>query len=238
MAKLKNSNFREELKKLREEMKPMTFKQKVDHIWTYYKDYVLVSLPLLLIVVGLIASGISNATEKVVTGIMVNITIDQEGYNYLSTDYEEYLQLEEGQEVKLEYTSFEDLTTSTDTENNYYAAMGVVGEVSAKTLDYMILDGMSMQFYATQEVYGDLRTVFTEEELAYFAENDLLVYCLEEGQTEEWPAAVKIDDLPFVQKYIRSDDSVFFTLSGSSQHLEACRAIWDYINAWQDPTTE
>lgn len=235
MAKIKNSNFIEELQKLREEMRPMTFKQKVDHIWTYYKDYILVSLPFLLIIVGLIASGISNATEKVVTGIMVNITIDQEGFNYLSTDYEEYLQLEKGQEVKLEYTSFDDLTTSTDTENNYYAAMGVVGEVSAKTLDYMILDGLSMQFYATQEIYGDLRTVLTEEELAYFQEKDLIVYCLEEGQTEKWPAAVKIDDLPFVQKYIGSNDSVFFALSGSTQKPDACRAIWEYINAWEEP---
>lgn len=236
MAKIKSSNFYKDIQKLREEMKPMTFKQKVDHIWTYYKDYILVSLPFLLIIVGLIASSISNATEKVVTGIMVNITIDQEGFNYLSTDYEEYLGIEKGQEVKLEYTNFEDLTTSTDTENNYYAAMGVIGEVSAKTLDYMILDGMSMQFYSTQEVYGDLRTVFTEEELATFKEKNLLVYCLEEGQTEEWPAAVKIDDLPFVKKYIRSDDSVFFALSGSSQKLEACRAIWEYINAWEEPT--
>lgn len=236
MAKIKSSNFYKDIQKLREEMKPMTFKQKVDHIWTYYKDYILVSLPFLLIIVGLIASSISNATEKVVTGIMVNITIDQEGFNYLSTDYEEYLGIEKGQEVKLEYTNFEDLTTSTDTENNYYAAMGVIGEVSAKTLDYMILDGMSMQFYSTQEVYGDLRTVFTEEELATFKEKNLLVYCLEEGQTEGWPAAVKIDDLPFVKKYIRSDDSVFFALSGSSQKLEACRAIWEYINAWEEPT--
>lgn len=233
MAKIKNGNFYEDLRKLREEMRPMTFKQKVDHIWTYYKDYILVALPFLLIVVGLIASSIGNATEKVVTGIMVNITIDQEGFNYLSTDYEEYLGLEKGQEVKLEYTSFDDLATSTDTENNYYAAMGVIGEVSAKTLDYMILDGMGMQFYSTQEVYGDLRTVFTEEELATFKEKNLLVYCLEEGQTEKWPAAVKIDDLPFVKEYIRSNDSVFFALSGSSQHLEACRAVWDYINAWE-----
>ena len=235
MAKSKFSNFLEEVRKLREEMRPMTFRQKVDHIWTYYKDYILVSLPFLLIIVGLIASAIGNATEKVVTGIMVNITIDQEGFNYLSTDYEEYLQLEEGQAVKLEYTNFEDLTTSPDTENNYYAAMGVVGEVSAKTLDYMILDGMSMQFYSTQEIYGDLRTVLTEEELAYFQEKDLVVYCLEEGQTEKWPAAIKIDDLPFVKKYIRSNDSVFFALSGSTQKPDACRAIWEYINAWEEP---
>lgn len=236
MAKFKESNFYKELVKLREEMKPMTFKQKVDHIWTYYKEYFFVSLPILMVIVGLIVSAVGTTKQKVVTGIMVNITIAQEGYNYLSTDYEEYLQLEKGQEVKLEYTSFDDLATSTDTENNYYAAMGVIGEVSAKVLDYMILDGMSMQFYATQEVYGDLRTIFTEEELAYFAENDLLVYCLEEGQTQEWPAAVKIDQLPFVQEYIGSDDSVFFALAGSSEKPDASRAVWDYINAWEAPS--
>ena len=233
MAKFKESNFYKDLQKLRQEMKPMTFRQKVDHLWTYYKAYFFVSLPMLIIVVGLITSMVSNTVERVVTGIMVNITIDQEGYNYLSIDYEEYLQLGKDQKVKLEYTSFDDLQTSTDSERNYYAAMGVIGEVAANVLDYMILDGMGMQFYATQEIYGDLRTVFTEEELQYFADNDLLVYCLEEGQTEKWPAAVKIDDVPFVKQYIRSDDGVFFAISGSSQRYDAIRGAWDYINAYQ-----
>ena len=234
MAKFKESNFYKSYQKLREEMKPMTFRQKADHLWTYYKQYLFVSLPILLVIVGLISSTVTNlTTDRVITGIMVNITIDQEGFNYLSVDYEDYLQLGKNQKVKLEYTSFDDLQTSTDSERNYYAAMGVVGEVAAKVLDYMILDGMGMQFYATQEIYGDLRTIFTQEELDYFAENDLLVYCREEGQTEKWPAAVKIDDLPFVKEYIRSDDSVFFALSGSSERLDACRGVWDYLNAWQ-----
>ena len=234
MAKFKESNFYKELQKLREEMKPMTFRQKADHLWTYYKQYVFVSLPILLVIVGLTTSAITNnTTKRVVTGIMVNITIDQEGYNYLSIDYEDYLQLGKREKVKLEYTSFDDLHTNTNSEQSYYAAMGVIGEVAAEVLDYMILDGMGMQFYATQEVYGDLRTVFTDEELQYFDENNLLVYCQEEGQTEKWPAAVKIDDLPFVKEYVRSDDSVFFAIAGSSKRYEAIRGIWDYLNAWQ-----
>ena len=224
--------FYEDMKRLKQELKSMTFRQKVDHLWTYYKAYFLVSLPILLVIVGLIAAPLSQK-DKVVTGVMVNITIDQAGYNYLSTDYEEYLQLSKKQAVGLEYTSFDDLTTSTNSEQNYYAAMTVIAEVSAKKLDYMILDGTGMQFYATQEVYGDLSTIFTQEELDYFAENDLLVYCLEEGQTQQWPAAVMIDDLPFVQQYIGSDDSVFFALSGSTENLDQCRAIWDWINNWQ-----
>ena len=84
-------------------------------------------------------------------------------------------------------------------------------------------------------LYSFRRMVLTEEELAYFQEKDLVVYCLEEGQTEKWPAAIKIDDLPFVKKYIRSNDSVFFALSGSTQKPDACRAIWEYINAWEEP---
>lgn len=228
----KQSKFYEELIKLRDEMKPMSWKQRVDHIWTYYKEYIGVFALLIFVLVGLISSSISAQKEAVITGIMVNITIDQEGFNYLSTDYAEHLGIGNDQKVGLEYTSFLDLETSTS-EQDYYSAMTVIAEVSAKRLDYMILDDLSMAFYAGQEVYMDLGQVFTEEELAEFAEKDLLIYCMEEEEQEPWPAAIKINDLAYIKDNVTSQTDVYFALSGSSEKLEEIRAVWEYINAWE-----
>lgn len=230
--KFKDTTFGKELIKLWNDLKPMTWNQRFDHIWTYYKEYIGLIALLIFVCTGLITSTIAAQRESVVTGIMVNVTVSQEGFNYLSTDYAEYLGVGKDKDVKLEYTSFLDLEKS-DSEQDYYAAMTVIAEVSAKKLDYMILDQLSMGFYAGQEVYMDLRKVFTEEELAEFAEKELLIYCMEEEEQEPWPAAIRINDLPYVKEHISSEGSVYFALSGSSEKYEQLRAVWEYIKAWE-----
>lgn len=226
------SKFHKEIVQLRTEMKPMTWKQRVDHIWTYYKEYIGLVALFLFISIGLITSMVNARKPTVITGMLVNVGMDQVGYNYLSEDYAEYLKLGDNSKIKMEATSFHDLETNAS-EENYYAAMTVVAEVSAKKLDYMILDEMGMKFYAGQEVYLDLTNIFTEAELKEFAEKDLLIYCMEEEEKKPWPAAVKISDLPFIQEYVTTEGEVFFAGSGSSAKYEEIRQLWDYMNAWE-----
>ena len=251
------SNFHKEIVQLRKEMKPMTFKQKVDHIWTYYKEYIGLIALLLFVTTGLITSMFyaQERKESVVTGIMINIIIDQEGKNVLSYDYAQHLGVDE-KKVKLENTDFSDLTTDLS-EENYNASMIVINEVSAKMLDYMIMDKLAMEFYTSQEVYMDLREFFTLEELQQFAANDQLVFCLEEdtaaGLSQEqlyelqmrsltaegaeidgcWPAAVKITDMEYVKDQILNQDDIYFALAGSTQKIEEVRGVWEYMKAYK-----
>ena len=91
MKKFKETNFYNEWKKLIDDMRPMTLAQKADHLWTYYKEYLLV-LALAVIFLGAGFTMIKAQTqETLVSGMMVNISISQEGYDYLSVDYLEKL---------------------------------------------------------------------------------------------------------------------------------------------------
>lgn len=217
-----------------ERMKPMTGRQRIDHLWTYYSEYLWI-VAVVVILLGAVISSLFNLTkETVVTGIMVNVTVEQEGMNYLEQDYAEYIQANpRRQKIKLEYTAFGSLADQSNSEQNYYAAMTVVGEVSAKMLDYIILDKAGMEFYITQSVYMDLRNFFTEEEIAQFAAEDRLVYAQEEGSDDRWVVAVDISEIPFVQDNVTSEGPVYFALSGSTQRPEACRDIWEYLHLWK-----
>lgn len=252
-----NSKFWKEICQLRKEMKPMSFKDKVDHIWTYYKEYIGLVVLFLVITTGLITSMITAAErrESVVTGIMINIVMDQEGRDLVTVDYAKYLGVEE-KKVKLENTDFSDLTTDLS-EENYNASMIVINEVSAKMLDYMIMDKLAMEFYTAQEVYMDLREFFTPEELQEFAAKDMLVFCLEEdtaaGLSQEdlyalqmksltaegadiqgcWPAAVKITDMEYIKHNVHNQDDIYFALAGSTLKIQEVRNFWEYINAWK-----
>ena len=250
----KKSKFRQEIAQLREEMKPMTFKEKLEHIWTYYKEYIGLIALFLFITTGLITSMIRANKEVVVTGIMVNVTVEQEGMNYLSEDYAKAQGIKDTDKVKLEYTSFHDLATNAS-EENYTAAMMVVAEVSAKKLDYMILDKLAMEFYSGQEVYLDLRDFFSAEELKKLMEEKRLAFCIEEetfkGKTEEeleklrweclendeitgcWPAAVTITELAYVKDNIQTEGDIYFALSGSTTKMDEVRKVWNHIQAWK-----
>lgn len=217
-----------------ERMKPMTWPKRIDHLWTYYREYLWIGAVVVILLGAMITSLFNLTKETVVTGMMVNITVEQEGMNYLEREYAEYIGANPRREnVKLEYTAFGTLEEQANSEQNYYAAMTVVGEVSAKMLDYIILDKAGMEFYISQGVYLDLREFFTPEELSQLEAENRLIFAQEEGSDDRWVMAVDITELPYVQDNVTSEGPVYFALSGSTQRLEACRDIWEYLHLWQ-----
>lgn len=229
--KWKETNFYKELQKLGAELKPMTGRQRIDHLWTYYKEYLWPIAFVAVFVCAMIAGIVNSGKEVQVSGMLVNISIDQRGYDYLSTDYAEELGLQGKQTVSLSYTNFGSLEDPNDSEENYYAAMTVVAQVSGAKLDYLILDDMGMKFYIGQDIYLDLREFFTEEELAQL--EDRLIYAQAEGSDDRWAVAVDISELPFVRENVLSEGPIYFSLSGSTKRMDQCRKIWEYILDWK-----
>lgn len=234
---MKNTKFYQGWVKLINDLKPMTWPKRFEHLWEYYKEYLWIAAVAAIFLAAMIAGIINVNKETVVRGMLVNIAIDQEGYDYLSEDYGEKLELTGNQEVALTYTNFKSLEDPTSTEDNAYASMAVVNEVSARILDYIILDQMSMEYYLNMGVYMDLEEFFTEEELATIPQ-EWLIYAREEGSEETWLAAIDISELAFVKDNVTSEGATYFALSGSTQRPEACRAIWEYIQAWEAETAE
>lgn len=227
-------NFKKEWNKLKQQLKPMTWKERIDHLWTYYKEYLWIAAVVLILLGAMISSAINLSKNVVVTGMMVNFTIDQKGVNYLSEDYAEKIDADPFWDVvKVEYTVFDPLSDQSASEQNYYAAMTVVAEVSAEKLDYILLDKPGMEFYIAQDVYLDLTEFFTQEELDTFAKEDRLIYAQEEGSDHKWIVAVDITDTAFVQDNVTSEGPIYFALSGSTKKLDTCRDIWEHIHEWE-----
>lgn len=256
--KFKDTKLGKELTTLRDQLKPMSWKQRIDHIWTYYKEYILVFGVFAMVLVGLITSAISGAKDPKITGILVNLSMEQKGMNYIAEDYVEYMGLKDEDMVRIGYTYFEDPMVVV-TDENYYASQTVINQVSAQMLDYMILDQMAVEYYSRWEVYMDLRDVFTEEELLKFAEEDRLIYCLDsemadhvEKLTEEevralqlqclqegsdinyyWPGAVKITDTAFVKDCVVGSNNTYFAVAGNTTKIDQIRDFWQYLNQYK-----
>ena len=219
-------------KKLCADMKPMTFEQKVDHLWTYYKEWLIIGFLLVVSVCAMVTSIKNTSKEVILNGMLVNISISQQGVDYLGVEYMEAVGGNpDKQKVELDYTNFENLADPTNAEDNYSKSMLLIARVTGGMMDYAILDKMGLEFYLTQDVFRDLREFFTAEEMA--ALEPYLIYAQVEGEPDRWPMAVDITHLPFVQDTMEQEEQVFFTLSGNVRSEEACRSIWEYINAWE-----
>ena len=231
-------------KELREDLKTMNFKEKVDHLWTYYKEYLLI-LVLVGLVVAFICSMIINSNKKILlSGMMINTTISQQGYNYMSQDYHTYLNADPKWEVvQLEYTNFSSLADPTSTEDNYNASMMLIARVGAGMLDYALMDQLALEFYANQEVFLDLREFFTEEELEAMGsrvwwakpvpEDGLEEEDYEEGELDPWVVAVDLADMPSFQANCPEEEHIYFAIASNQADQEAIRAFLEYVAAWE-----
>lgn len=229
-------------RELMDDMKPMTFGEKVDHLWTYYKEYVFIAFIVGLLIAAGISGYINANKEYLFKGMMVNISMSQEGYRYLTEDM--LTRMGDGdpnQTIMMDYTNFEDLADPTNGEDNYNASLLFIARVSGGLLDCALLDQMAFEFYLTQEAYGDWTTFFTQAELD--ALGDKVIYAMAaeeevdaEGNVTEavrWPAAIEISDLPFFKEHAPENDKIYFVLSGNQPNHEAVRAFWDHLHDWK-----
>ena len=236
--KFKQSKFYIGFQELRAALKPMTFKQKCEHLWEYYKEWLLIAL---IILAGLNLAGTIIAQQQkdiMVSGMMVNISMDQRGMYYLTRDYATHLgATSKNQVAELDYTSFGDPLDPENGENSLYASMILPSRVTGAMLDYMILDKFAMEYYIAQDLYMDLRDFFTEEELAKLEAEKRIIYEQMEGDLDRKPIAVIITELPFIQAYVEPTEDIYFALSGSSPRPEMCRNVWEYLHAWKPNET-
>lgn len=223
-------------KKLLSDLKPMTFTQRVDHIWTYYKEYMFVGFMVLLLVIAA-CTAISNIGREVyLSGTLCNVSMTQAGHAYLMEDYPtRHPEAGEGNTF-LTSAVFENPLTVSQVDSSYQAAMGLYAQIEAKDIDYLFMDQVAMDFYGAQEVFLNLEDFFTEEELAQW--EDKLIYVQfedEQGNLEELrePLALDVSDLPFVKENIHAPgNKVYFAISGNMPRPEATRQVWNDILAW------
>ena len=217
--------------KLAKDLKPMTWRQRIDHLWTYYKE-ALIGVAILAITFSVMFTIMtSQAEETIVGGIAVNVTMHPDGLLYMTDDYKAEIAPDDKDKlVKLEFTQVGDLMDVENGENNMYSAMILTARVSGAMLDYMILDKFAMEYYITQEVYLNLAEFFTEEELAELDAQGKVVYAMQEGETVRWPIAVEVSDIPFFKEYVTSEDGIYFALSGYVRSQDTCRDVWNRLN--------
>lgn len=237
VVKGKKLTLKEHLQRIKDELRPMTPKQRWEHLWEYYK-WVLGVLAIVVFIGAAITTGIINAnTEVLASGILVNMEPLEEGYYYLSDFYYETHKSDEGrQAVELALKTYDPSENVEDVEYNYTVLQSIVAQIYAKTLDYVIADEGTMMDLLYPDYFMDLRNLFTEEELA--AMDDRVVKLVVEETGEVIPMAINITESEFWQVYGEENKLQYFIMfSITSPRPEVCREMYDRIMVLEDIKT-
>lgn len=216
-------------------LKPMTWRQRIDHIWSNFKEIILIVLISAIVVTGLLYNVLKPRKELLMGGMCANVSLTQEGTAYLQEDLFAALQgSEKKQEVQLSFRSYGDITVSVE---SYDTVTSIVAFVYGEKLDYFLMDQTAIKPLIGYECFMDLRQVFSQAELEQM--KDKLQYSQptdENGNNvgDPIPVALDITDLPFVQSCVEQKKHVYLAFAVNSPNQDSLRQFWDYLQAWKE----
>lgn len=222
--------------RLKQDLKGMTFKQKADHLWTYYRWIIIVVIMTVIVLSILTTSFINANTNTLLAGVCLNVEPDEQAQKILTDGFQE----KNGTGVRWEETKFVPaILTRTTTENimdNQYNLTNIHALIISEDLDYLISDEEGIIVLLPEneqdQILLDLNQFFTPEEMERFGQEQRLI--LTEGPNgEEMPVGVDISDLPLIKKHFKADEKVYFCLTLNMARKEKLHAFWEYINAWE-----
>ena len=143
-------------KKEKKEFK--SFGELAEYIWDYYKWGIIAGVFVLICVISFVREK-KNAGENVLSVFVVNPTALQSS-EVFARGLDEGL----GVDGKKEYIDFSAM--STENEYGYVNQQTLVVRLAANTVDATVMEYSRFYMYAVNGGYADLRTYFTEEQLA------------------------------------------------------------------------
>ncbi len=223
-------------KKLRRDLKGMTFKEKVDHLWTYYR-WVIIVVVMSCLLISLLASTYINAnTHTLLAGLYINVNPDDTAMAYLETDFQAiHTTGVKWEDNVLKEVQLEDKNKTNDLEAYTYTITTIHSLFASQSVDYMLTDQLGLESVwptdRADEAFVDLREFFTEEELQELTAAGKVLY--KGGLEAGVPLAVEVSDLPLIREHFGTDQLVFFTVISNSTRKDMVRTFWDYLNQWE-----
>lgn len=158
---------RDEIRQQQMKTKDMSFKEKLGYFWDYYKIHTVAVLFALFLVFSLVHD-ITTSKEYSFYAVMLNA--DSMPSDGLEAAFAEYAGLDENK-----YDCFIDTYSVMSMHNTSQYDMATSQKLMALTqtndLDIAVFDSEVYNNYAYNEMFADLRTLFTEEELAPYKEH-------------------------------------------------------------------
>ncbi len=174
-------------------LKEMTFGEKMEYIWEYYKVHIIITVALVFFIVSMIKIVYNNIKyEEVFHCAIVNSLLSGTEENYLKEGFGEYLEIDEEHDTLTfdsSYMFFWDDISYNTSDTTYSSRMKVAATLASQTLDIFVADKTYIESGAPELQFYDLSEVLPED--LYALVEDRLFYAKDESGVER-PFAIDI----------------------------------------------
>lgn len=164
-------SLHDEIKEQQKKLKGQGFKAKLEYFWEYYKIHTIVVI-CVAILLGTLIHDISNNKPYGFYAIFLN-SGSSSAQDYLEKDFIPVAGIDTSK-----YSCFIDTSTSYDleviTETTIATSQKIMANVAGGDLDILGADSNIFIYYANQQMFVDLRTVLSDEQISKY--QDLFVY--------------------------------------------------------------
>lgn len=157
----------DEIRQQQQKLKGKPFKEKLQYFWDYYKIHTVVFLVVIIFGVNLIRD-ILSAKDYAFYGVMLNaVSLSEES---MESAFGEYAGLDlETYDCFIDTSST--LSYRTVSQYDMATSQKLIALVQTKDLDAMVFDSEVFNNYANNELFLDLTTVYTADELQKYENN-------------------------------------------------------------------
>ena len=213
---------------IKDAVKDMTWRERIDYIWTYYNVHIIITVSVVALVIAFLSAVLAPKKQVVFGGTTVNVTLSEEGKQYLTQQL--FAPMGGTDPAKQEIFCQESTLGQTDYGDTTGAEiMTLVGDIAAQSLDYIIMDELSMEYLSRGGWFGDVTAELTPGQLEIFADN---LYTIQTEEGEIKLVAIDITDLPFVRDCAIKAKKVYLVLPGNTERAEKTDEFVDWLLAW------
>lgn len=218
---MEENKLKAHLKKLKADLAPMSWPQRLEHLWTYYKWVLAAVICIAALLHIVISAAITANTEILISGVGINVPLTDQGVTCLSDGYFDRLEGKRGQTVQYIEEMLDPDSETMGLETVYAAVVKVSGLSSLGDLDYLLLDAEALEYYSEGDLFMDLRQIFTEEELAR----------LKVTAIGEIPKVIDLSGTWFADNYITGEGPYYLAFIYNTSRAQQCYDLWLYLNS-------
>ena len=218
---MEENRLKAHLRKLKEDLAPMSWRSRIEHLWTYYKWLVFAAIGAGIFLHMLLTAAIAGNREVLLSGIGINIPTSPAGVTCLTDDYLTRLEGTKRQTVQYqdEVLDFDNPTLGQDA--SYGTVVKVSGLITTENLDYLILDSKALDYYSEGDLFMDLRQLFSQEDLAQLPVLEM----------EGVPMLIDLSGTWFFQTHITGQGPYYLAFAYNTPRPEACMELWQYLQS-------
>lgn len=221
------------LKELKEILKPMTWKDRAEYLWTYYK-IVLAALLGVAVLISIVVSSIQSKQIKTLySGMLVSVHMEQEDRDAVVDDLTALFEGDgKKQIVELLDVTYIPGDDPANLEMNNAAAMKITLMVAAESLDYILVDDGTYEELVRHSPYQNLRNVLSPTQQDQL--KDFIIWKEANEEMPSYPMALDISHTEFAKKLAPYEEKVYLVFVGNTENGSRDQAFVDYILNWQE----